>query len=322
MNARDEWLAARRLGVGGSDIGAIMGLSPYRTPMDVWLDKRGEPQPISNAEAMYWGTVLEDVVATEYAKRTGYKVQRINGMMLHPQRPWMIANIDRAVVNPAVAGNVRWRDGRLTTDRILECKTANGFMAPQWGEPGSDNVPDGYLLQCQWYMAVTGTEVADLAVLIGGSDFRTYTIERNETLIEQMIEAGATFWQGVISGVAPDPQTVADAQRKWPQHAPGVSVIVDSTVAGACDALAEIALERKRIEAVEDGFKTHVLKNLGAAEEATYMGRKLCTWKTQETARIDTKALKEAHPDIAQQFTTKTTSRVFRLAKQTTKESA
>ena len=84
MNAREQWLADRRKGIGGSDIGAILGLSPYRTLMDVFLDKRGETQPKGNEQAMYWGTVLEDVVAHEYQKRTDRKIQRVNQMLAHP----------------------------------------------------------------------------------------------------------------------------------------------------------------------------------------------------------------------------------------------
>lgn len=315
MNTRDQWLTARRKGIGGSDIAAILGLSPYRTPMDVFLEKRGETQPKGNEEAMYWGTVLEDVVASEYQKRTGRRVQRINQMLVHAEHDFVLANIDRAVIVPEIAGNVRWKDGRLTTDRILECKTANAYAADQWGDAGTDHVPDAYLLQCQWYLGITRADVADLAVLIGGSDYRIYSIARNDGLIGYMIEAAAEFWRRVQEGIAPDPQSVAEAARKWPRHIAGKSLIVDVTVAEACAELEAIGQQKKQLEAREDELKTQVMSAFGDAEEITYQGRKLATWKTQTTTRIDTTRLKKEMPDIAAQFTTSSESRVFRLIK-------
>lgn len=313
--SHEQWLADRRKGIGGSDIAAILGLSPYRTPMDVFLEKRGETLPKGNEEAMYWGTVLEDVVAHEYQKRTGRKVQRVSQTLVHPEYKFMLGHIDRAIIVPEIAGNVRWRAGRLTTNRILECKTANGFAANQWGEIGTDNVPDAYLLQCQWYMGVTSTEVADLAVLIGGQDYRIYTIERDDGLIDDLIDAAARFWKRVQDGIAPDPQSVAEAARKWPRHVAGKSVIVDVTVAEACAELEEIGRQIKQLEAREDELKTQIMSAFGDAEEITYMGRKLATWKTQVTNRVDTTRLKKEMPDLAADFTVSSESRVFRLVK-------
>ena len=104
---RLEWLQARRAGIGGSDIGAILGLSRYRSPVDVWLDKTGQAEADTGmSEAAYWGVELEATVAAEYAKRTGNKVQRVNQMLRHPEHDWMLANIDRAVVADGSRGRV------------------------------------------------------------------------------------------------------------------------------------------------------------------------------------------------------------------------
>lgn len=323
MNARADWLAARRTGIGGSDIAAILGLSPYRTPLDVYLDKRGElAEQAGNEQAMYWGTVLEDVVATEYASRTGRRVQRVNTMLRHPEHAFMLANIDRAVINPDVAGTVRWKDGALTTDRILECKTANSFAASQWGEPGSDSVPDAYLLQVQWYMGITQASVADLAVLIGGSDYRIYSIARDDGLVADMIEAAADFWKRVQTGTPPDPQSADDARRLWPSHIAGKSVIVDVSVADDVAALADCKARIKTIDAEADAIETRILTAFGDAEEITHMGQRLATWKTNKASvRTDWKALVHHHwpvppAELVEQFTTtQPGARVLRLAK-------
>ena len=310
-----ELLKERMSGIGGSDIGVILGLSTHATQLDVYLAKRGEDRPGKNEQAMYWGSVLEDVVAREYQLRTGRRIQRINQMLRHPAHEFAIANVDRAIVSPEIAGNVRWKGGRLTTDRILECKTANAFAADQWGPAGSDYVPESYLAQCQWYLGVTGASVADLAVLIGGSDYRIYSLARDDGLIADMIEMAANFWRRVQDGTAPDPQSVADAARKWPRHLAGKSLVVDVTIADACAELRTIAEQKKQIEAMEDVLKVQIMSAFGDAEEITHGGERLATWKNQSANRMDVARLKLELPDVAARFTTSSENRVFRLAK-------
>lgn len=181
-NARQTWLESRRLGVGGSDVAAILGLSKYKSPYQLWLDKTGRSDlEDSTIEPAYWGNMLEDIVAKEYAKRNGVKIQRVNATIRNPEHEWMIANIDRAIVNPDISGNVRIKGGKLTTDRILECKTANQYLAKLWGDEQSEQVPDYYLTQVQWYMGNTGASMCGLGVLIGGQKFRSYQVQFDVT---------------------------------------------------------------------------------------------------------------------------------------------
>ena len=135
---REEWLKVRKLGLGGSDMAAVLGLSPWRSPIDVWLDKTSDTVEEKESEPMYWGNVLEEVVAQEFAKRSGYKVRNNNFTLQSEEYPYLLANIDREIVG---------------LDAGLECKTANAFKANEWD---GDNVPDAYYIQCQHYMAVTG----------------------------------------------------------------------------------------------------------------------------------------------------------------------
>lgn len=309
-----EFLAARQTGIGGSDIGAILGLSPWRTPYDVFLEKTG-PLVERESDSMYWGTVLEDVVAAEYQKRSGRRVQRVKHLLRHPKHDFAIANIDRAVITPEISGNVRWKNGKLTTDRILECKTASGFMAQEWGEPGTDSVPDSYLLQCQWYLGVTDTKIADLAVLIGGNDYRMFTIERNDALFSDLLTLAGEFWEKCKKGIAPDPQTVHDAARKWPRNVAGKSVVVDTDVAKTCQRLEELNAEIKSMETEAEELRLKIMTAFGDAEEITHQGTRLATWKTQTSNRLDTTRLKKECPDVALAYTKTTESRVLRLAR-------
>ena len=306
-----DWLALRKSGIGGSDIGAIMGLSRFRTAYDVYLEKTGQKAPDPDNNAIHWGNVLEDVVAKEYQGRTGRKVQRINQMMRHPDYDFVIGNIDRAVVNPDIMGNVRWKDGRLTTDRILECKTANGFTAKLWGDAGTDYVPDAYLTQVQWYMLLTGCQYADLAVLIGGQDYRIYNINRDDDLITYMLEYARTFWNNTVKGIPPTPTTAAEAGHKFANAAAGKAVELDTSFSSEFQRLKQIKEETKALADEEDSIKARIMSAMADAETATLDGITVCTWKGSTTNRFDSKAFKEAQPDLYKQYTKATTGRRF-----------
>lgn len=311
--ARIDWLKGRQAGIGGSEIAAIVGLSQYRTPTQVWESKINPVQDEETSQPAYWGTVLEDVVAKEYAWRTGRKIQRLTSQMTHPDFPFAIANIDRAVINPEISGNVRWKNGRVTTDRLLECKTANSFMDKQWGEAGTDSVPDAYLIQCQWYMGVTGASICDLAVLIGGQDFRIYTILRDDDLINDLLLQGAAFWELVQSRTEPDPVNYPECVKKWAKSDPALSVQADDLLINDLDKIQSIKAQVKELEAQEDALKARVLTALESAETLTYKGVKVATCKTQLRNSFDAKTFEKEQPDLYAQYKKTTSTRVLRI---------
>lgn len=310
---RIDWLKGRQTGIGGSEIAAIVGLSQYRTPTQVWESKVNPVQDEETSQPAYWGTVLEDVVAKEYALRTGNKVQRLTKQMRHPDFEFAIANIDRAIINPAISGTVRWKDGKLTTDRILECKTANGFMAKQWGEAGTDSVPDAYLIQCQWYMGVTGAAICDLAVLIGGQDFRIYTILRDDDLINDLLIQGAAFWELVQSRTEPDPVNYPEAVKKWAKSDPSLSVQADDSLIDDLEQIQSIKAQVKELEAQEDAIKARILMAMKEAETLAYQGVKVATCKTQVRTSFDAKTFEKDHPDLYAQYKKTSSTRVLRI---------
>ena len=313
VQARIDWLKQRQSGIGGSDIAAICGLNPFKTPLQVWQSKINPVVDEEISEPAYWGTTLENVVAQEYAKRTGRKVQRINQVLHHPHLPYCLANIDRAVVNPEMAGRVFWKDDRLTTNRILECKTANGFAAKQWGEAGSDQVPDSYLIQCQWYLGITGASVCDLAVLIGGQDFRIYTILRDDDLINDLLQQGAAFWELVKNNIAPDPINYPEAVKKWATSDSSLSVQADDSLIDDLEQIQSIKAQVKELEAQEDEIKARVVYALKEAETLIYQGVKVATCKTQTRTSFDSKAFEKDHPELYAQYKKQSSTRVLRI---------
>lgn len=290
MNAPDRtaWLQARRSGIGGSDIAAILGLSKWRTPLEVYQSKRGEAPDQPDNDAMRWGRYLEPAVRQAYADATGYEVRVPTDMLRHPRHEFAVANID---------GFVEDRTGR-----IFEAKTARS--GDGWGEPGSDQIPQPYLLQVQWYMEVTALPVADVATLIGGSDFRIYTVEADRELQQMLLDAAAEFWSRVLRGDPPEPVTVADAVARWGRASRADLVMADEDALLAIKTLHTARESIKAAEAIEESARAVVLRALGEADTLVdAAGKTLCTWKASAGAkRFDAAAFKAAQPDLYEQF--------------------
>lgn len=295
-----EQLDAHRSGLGSSDAPAVAGVSRWRTPLEVYLQKIGEIEPSVDNEATYWGNVLEDVVAKEYARRTGQRVARSLQTFRHPEFPYLVAHIDRRVVGAR---------------KILECKTAGAHMADDWGEPGTDEVPEEVLVQVAHQMLVSRIMQADVAVLIGGRDFRVYHVPYDKELVEALLETERRFWeQHVEPRIPPDPRTIEDIRLRWPRHQPGKVVQADEDVQAAVSALAAVRRELKALKAREANLVAEIERYMADAEALEGPdGRTLATWKTVTQRRLDTKALREAHPDIARAFERETESRRFLL---------
>lgn len=290
MNApdREAWLAQRSTGIGGSDVAAVLGLSKWRTPLQVYQEKRGELGPSPDNEAMRWGRYLEPAVRQAYADQTGNEVMIPAAMLRHPRHDFMVANID---------GFVQDRAGR-----IFEAKTAR--TAEGWGEPGSDQIPQAYLLQVQHYMEVTALPVADVAVLIGGADFRVYTVEADHELQEMLIDAEAEFWQRVQRGDPPEPVTVADAVARWGRSSTADLVMADAEVLQAIQTMRAARESIAAAEAIEETAKAIVLRALGERDTLVDpAGRTIATWKAAKPAqRFDVAGFRQLHPDLYAQF--------------------
>lgn len=293
---RDAWLAERRKGIGGSDVAAILGLSRWRTAVDVWLDKRGLSAEHLETEAMRFGTLLEPIVLDEFTRRTGYEVRRGLPIQTSEEHPWMLASLDGLIEDELA---------------IVEAKTAR--TADGWGEDGSADIPVYYHTQVAHYMAVTGAKIAYVPVLIGGQDFRIFAVDRDEGFIADLIEAEREFWEAnVLAGIPPAPTTAADALLLWARDN-GTSVEADDelaeTVAKLKAVKAEIKVLEERAAFLDDRLR------IAFAEHATltHRGQVLATFKAQTARRLDVKSLESAHPGIASAFRRESTSRVLRL---------
>ena len=329
---RAAWLEARRTGLGGSDIAAVVGVSPYRTALQVYLDKVGESEPNEAGQAAYWGKQIEDLVAQEFQTRTGMKVQRVNSILRAGADGWQIANIDRAVVNPDISGRVcvqsaakQAETGRmLSTDAILECKTASSYMADLWGdsqeaeikagEVTSDHeIPIYYETQVQWYMGVTGAKVCYVAVLIGGQDFRIYEVKRDDATIKALTEACRKFWTvNVLGKIPPQPQDFDDVKRLFKKET-GPMIEASNEAAVAIGEYRSISEKIKMLESQKEACATQIAAACGEAEGLTIGGKKAATFKTVKTRRFDSTRFKADNQPLYEQYLLQSESRRLRV---------
>ena len=313
--SRQDWLSLRQSGIGGSDIAAIIGVSPYATAYDIYQSKT-QPVNEDTNEFAYWGTVLEDTVAREFSKRSGLKIQNVNFLMRHPEHRWAIANIDRAIINRDVSGNVRFKDGKLTTDQIVEIKTASEYVGKNWGLEESDEVPDQYQCQAQWYMGVTDTQVCHMAVLIGGNKYRQYKIERHQDFIDYLFEAAESFWtNNVLAGVEPDATTLQNAKDKYPRHNPDTTLDVepDSEAAKVFEHYESLKAQEKEVKAALELAQTDLICQIQDNEALAIDGEVVATYKVQVSNRFDSSRLKKDMPELAEKYVKQSESRVMRV---------
>lgn len=285
----EKQLEERRLGIGGSDAAAVLGLSKFKTPLDLYYDKIGEgSDTINNPDAVHFGNVLEDIVAREYAARTGERVQRVNQPRIHHEYEFMRANLDRRVVGDR---------------KVLECKTANQYTTGDWGESGTDQVPDAYLVQVTHYMGVMDYPRADLAVLIGGQDFRIYNFERDQELLEMLIEAEAEFWQRVQDRNPPPATTKGDIST-YMAIDNGDSIVASSDIENACKLLKDVKGRLKELNATKNQLETMIKLEIGKNSVLTDLsGNPLATFKkARDSVRFDSKAFAAEEPDLFESY--------------------
>ena len=307
---REQFLLARASGMGGTDASAVCHKNPWKDTIRVWAEKSDLwPDDDIASEPMKWGILQEHLVAVEYCRKTGHKVRRPakfmdeqlgfkSGLRRHKQFPWMIAHLDRLILNTNIG---------------LECKTTNAFAfrAGEWGDEGTDQVPEHYLLQCQHYMAVGGYDSFDLAVLIGGNDHRIYHIPRDEKLIANLITIEGDFWEShVVAGVCPmaDGSEASFGSLKKLQPTATmreglVAITATEEINQAIGQMADLNYDGKKITTEFDKLKAQVMQFMGEASELMIEDVCVATYRNnRDGMKFNAKALKAKHPELYEKF--------------------
>lgn len=286
VSDRAAWLNERKKGIGGSDVAAILGLSKWSTPFQVYADKRGEAEDKPGNVDMLIGTMLEPWLFEEYKRVEGADIQKIDEILYDDEYPFLFANVDG-----------------LRPDRVVEFKTARDDS--EWGQPGTDQVPTPYFLQTQHYMRVTKKPLCDLGVLFKSSrvpELVIYRIERNEEVLDAVIPKLVEFWNCVVEGVAPAAISSDDANWKYRKSEPKAISASDDIAKSAADlrrvkdAMATLKEQQDLLEAkIKEYMQTNDVLKSGSEI--------LATWKTANGAtKIDADRLRAEQPKLAEQY--------------------
>lgn len=283
MSLTREQLDERLDYICGSDAAVICGVSPYNNKIALWQEKTRQitPRDISDKPYIKAGNFLEPAVREWFEAETGLKVTTDSRLIVHESIEYM-------------AGHV---DGWVGTDAIFEAKTAAYDYG--WGEQGDNTIPDHYLCQVAHYMAVCDADRAYVAVLIRGTDFRYYVIERNKKLEEMLIRTQAQFWNCVKKNIAPTPSSGDEVISLHGYRSISEAMVADGEINELLISLKDIRVNEsaiaKRRKSIEDKIKVFM------GEKDTLLdqnGRVAITWKgASASRRFDVAAFKEANND-------------------------
>lgn len=282
---KEQWLKERKGYIGGSDIGAIIGLSPYRSALDIFLNKTSDYVDNEDSKYTYWGSVLENVIADEYSKVTNLAIEYPSASIYHHRYPFLAANIDR------------WVNNR---EYVLECKTASAYKVKEWGEEGTDQIPDIYLCQIAWYRAITNVKKVDLAVLIGGNDFRIYTYYQNKDLEDKLIKIGHDFWiNNVLKNKPPSCKKIEDISTLYPRSN-GKGKTTNADIEKKVEQLKSLKEEGRMLEETMNKLKLDIKEYMQDYDILVNEdGNVLASWKnTAPKACLDLKRFKNECQDI------------------------
>lgn len=289
----EGWLKARTRGIGGSDVGAICGVSPFTSARQIYLNKTGQFQEAlkpndAAKERMHFGHMLEPIVADEYSQRTGNKVIAVNATLVHKDHPWALANVDRLIVDD---------DGKPIG--VLECKTTSEYMNEEWE---SGEILTSYIYQLNWYLWILGLEKGAFACLVGGNKFYYYDVFRNDELLENtIIPAAEKFWfENVLALKEPEMQAT-DTDFANSIYS---TVVKNSEITLPDDETNELArtvfeckAKIKELEKIMAEAQNRIKDRL-QDNEIGYTKDYTIKWSPRSQVRVDTDKLKTEFPEV------------------------
>lgn len=279
-----EWLVMRRSYIGGSDAAAVIGLNPYSSPYSLWCEKKGIAPEFSGNLATDVGEYLEEFIAKRFEQETGKKVRRNNYCIFNSAYPWAMADIDRDIVGE---------------DAGLECKSTSALNMRQYK---GGMYPAKFYVQCVHYLAVTGKSRWYLAVLIGNSDFKVFTIERDEDEISALMEEEKAF-KALVDGDTPPPVDGTEATEKAVKAQASAATLDTDTILDlsarqeALDRYFSLTDQIESMQTEADAIKQQLMqdmKNVGYARTETYK----LSYMPQSRRTFDWKALKKNYESL------------------------
>ena len=296
---KTDWLKYRKKGITGTDAGAICGLNPYSSAFQIYQDKITDEIEEFDNESMRQGRDLEEYVARRFSEETGLKVRRANAIFQTEENPFMLADFDRLIVGQKAG---------------LECKTVSPYSSDKWND---GNIPLHYQMQVQHYLAVSGFDCWYIAAVIFGREFLIRKIERDEELINYLIDIERGFWyNNVLAGIMPEPdgsdncsEMIAKMYFKGQEN----KTIKLSGYKEILDRRADLDKLIKKMEKEKKEIDQKIKMEMQDATVALEAGYKI-SWSNFEQNKLDTKKLKEEKPDIYKEYCKSSTNRRFTVS--------
>ena len=296
---KTDWLKYRKKGITGTDAGAMCGLNPYSSAFQIYQDKITDEIEEFDNESMRQGRDLEEYVARRFSEETGLKVRRANAIFQNEENPFMLADFDRLIVGQKAG---------------LECKTVSPYSSDKWND---GNIPLHYQMQVQHYLAVSGFDCWYIAAVIFGREFLIRKIERDEELINYLIDIERGFWyNNVLAGIMPEPdgsdncsEMIAKMYFKGQEN----KTIKLSGYKEILDRRADLDKLIKKMEKEKKEIDQKIKMEMQDATVALEAGYKI-SWSNFEQNKLDTKKLKEEKPDIYKEYCKSSTNRRFTVS--------
>ena len=296
---KEEWLRYRKKGITGTDAGAICGLNPYSSAFQIYQNKISEDIEQTDNESMRQGRDLEEYVAQRFTEETGLKIRKANAIYQNEGYPFMLADFDRLIVGSRAG---------------LECKTVSPYSSDKWDD---GNIPLHYQMQVQHYLAVSGFDCWYIAAVIFGREFLIRKIERDEELINYLIDIERGFWyNNVLAGIMPEPdgsdncsEMIAKMYFKGQEN----KTIKLSGYKEILDRRADLDKLIKKMEKEKKEIDQKIKMEMQDATVALEAGYKI-SWSNFEQNKLDTKKLKEEKPDIYKEYCKSSTNRRFTVS--------
>lgn len=261
----------RKFGIGGSDVPIIFGLSSYKTPYILYLEKKGLiEEDDKQTDNQYWGNLLEEPIIKHFESSHNLIVEKPS-TIIHPKYPFLRANVDGYIPS---------------TNTVLEVKCSELYMAHEWGEEGSDFIPMPYLLQVAHYCSCLNADQAIIAVKIGLYGYREYLYKRDLELESMIINQCQKFWDGVQNGIEPDLINLEDARLKYNQAVKSKKIIIDNDLRAHVEKLINLKLLMKKNQELEADLKLKVMNYMQDAEYLIDENETIiATWKNTKRNR-------------------------------------
>ena len=286
----------RNQGIGGSDASIIMGLNPFTNKVELWEVKTGArvPDDLSDIEKIKWGVLLEDIIAKEYAERTGKRVRNVNRTYRHKDYPILQGHIDKKIEGENAG---------------LEIKNVGLRQAKYWNK----RPPIYYEYQVLHYLAITGFDYFDVCALVGGQELMIHTIHRDEEKIDELVKKELEFWnECVIKGVPPIPETTSETASLFPigdvEKIAYLPIDMNHILDEYHNENEIYKASGKKLDAIKTQIQNH-MKDASVCEDSE--GQRVATWATQTRSSLDQKQMKIDEPKLCEKYLKESSFRRF-----------